>query len=255
MFLFKWTPLVLNIFDKNAKSHLEGREGEPGPPLARRTGWQARLPARCQPGSPSPVGRLPAPAAPRCLTTMDLLLLCILVLFCINKVNTPFKLNAPPGDWVGDLASSLHLARGSPGFRSDFNLWLSLESLLLLISTELLEEVGRWLALWPRRGGRDPMEVLGAPAAKPVCRHLPRGAGRIKACPGPARGCRQHESLGDRPPPAAGVSGEWQTVWWALPRQPLNRDLQRGQHHKKGSLCFTLACYCSHIELGTFPNL
>ena len=27
MFPFKWTPLVLNIFDKNAKSHLEGGKG------------------------------------------------------------------------------------------------------------------------------------------------------------------------------------------------------------------------------------
>lgn len=44
------------------------------------------------------VGRLPEPAAPHCLTTTDLRLPSILVLFCINKVNTPFKLNAPPGD-------------------------------------------------------------------------------------------------------------------------------------------------------------
>ena len=27
MFLFKWTPLALNIFDKNAKSHLEDGKG------------------------------------------------------------------------------------------------------------------------------------------------------------------------------------------------------------------------------------
>lgn len=27
MFPFKWTPLVLNIFDKNVKSQLEGRKG------------------------------------------------------------------------------------------------------------------------------------------------------------------------------------------------------------------------------------
>lgn len=96
MFLFKRTPLVLNICDKNAESHLEGAEGTarafscaPGPRRSPRP-----VPAEFT----SPVGRLPAPAAPRCLTTMDLLLLCILVLFCINKVNSPFKLNAPPGD-------------------------------------------------------------------------------------------------------------------------------------------------------------
>jgi len=29
MFPFKWTPLALNIFDKNVKSRLEGRKGIP----------------------------------------------------------------------------------------------------------------------------------------------------------------------------------------------------------------------------------
>lgn len=29
MFPFKWTPLVLNIFDKNVKSQPEGRKGRP----------------------------------------------------------------------------------------------------------------------------------------------------------------------------------------------------------------------------------
>lgn len=103
MFLFKWTPLVLNIFDKNAKSHLEGTEGTARAFSGAAGGDRRPGPARAAPRSvpaefTSPVGRLPAPAAPRCLTTMDLLLLCILVLFCINKVNSPFKLNAPPGD-------------------------------------------------------------------------------------------------------------------------------------------------------------
>lgn len=46
MFLFKWTPLVLNIFDKNAKSHLEGRKG-----TARACSCAA--------------GRIAAPAGPR----------------------------------------------------------------------------------------------------------------------------------------------------------------------------------------------
>lgn len=80
--------------------------------------------------------------APRCLTTMDLLLLCILLLFCINKVNTPFKLNAPPGDCTADLASFLHLA-GEPGSSSDFNLWLGWDSLLFAASKRLPEGAGR----------------------------------------------------------------------------------------------------------------
>lgn len=100
MLLFKRTPLVLNIFDKNAKSHLVGREGAARGLLL--LGWQARpgrAPARSVPAEfTSLVGRLPEPAAPHCLTTTDLRLPSILVLFCINKVNTPFKLNAPPGD-------------------------------------------------------------------------------------------------------------------------------------------------------------
>lgn len=41
MFLFKWTPLVLNIFDKNAESHLVGREGAAQP--VKLAGWQPRL--------------------------------------------------------------------------------------------------------------------------------------------------------------------------------------------------------------------
>ena len=65
---------------------------------ARSAGLGPRARRLVPAGFTSRVGRLPAPEAPRCLTTIDLLLLGILVLFCINKVNTPFKLNAPPGD-------------------------------------------------------------------------------------------------------------------------------------------------------------
>lgn len=56
MFLFKWTPLVLNIFDKNAKSHLEGGKGTAlafSCEASRIAGLApaGALPARCQPSS------------------------------------------------------------------------------------------------------------------------------------------------------------------------------------------------------------
>lgn len=120
MFPFKWTPLVLNIFDKNVKSQPEGREGIPqafaaqalpapslGPGPCGPRGRRSAVPGRAEGGQAASAAR-----PPRCLTTMDLLLLCILVLFCVNKVNTPFKLNAPPGDWMPDLGRRL-----SPGLQ------------------------------------------------------------------------------------------------------------------------------------------
>lgn len=118
MFPFKWTPLVLNIFDKNVKSQLEGRKGIPQSIFCRgcqRSEARAPRPAMPRSAGASRVqGGQAASAAqpPRCLTTMDLLLLCILVLFCVNKVNTPFKLNTPPGDWMPDLGRRL-----SPGLQ------------------------------------------------------------------------------------------------------------------------------------------
>lgn len=106
MFPFKWTPLVLNIFDKNVKSQLEGRKGRPqafscrGLPAFVGLGSRAGDAGVHSAGASRVPGGQTASAAqpPCCLTTMDLLLLCILVLFCVNKVNTPFKLNTPPGD-------------------------------------------------------------------------------------------------------------------------------------------------------------
>lgn len=55
MFPFKWTPLVLNIFDKNAKSHAEGTKGT-ARGLPRRAGGIAGLAGQPVP-APAPGGQ------------------------------------------------------------------------------------------------------------------------------------------------------------------------------------------------------
>lgn len=170
----------------------------------RRPGPGPRAPRSVPAEFTSLVGRLPAPAAPCCLTTMDLLLLCILVLFCINKVNTPFKLNASPGDWMGDLARSFHLAWRNPGSRSDFNPELSLESPSLLFKIGFLPVAQVGFRTGPGAARPPPEQLKGPPwsAGQSVSQESDR-----RPC-GPCQGCLQ------------------------------NRDLQRGQHREKGSLCF-----------------
>lgn len=206
---------------------------------ASRRAWRAQRgssPAR-------PGGALPAPQslgasrvhvagwaacqrqrAPRCLTTMDLLLLCILLLFCINKVNAPFKLNAPPGDCTADLASFLHLA-GEPGSSSDFNLWLGLDSLLFAASKRLPEGAGRSGRSDPPAGTRRTLgrfEVC-ALQVRPG-RASPRRAGWIKVVPGSA-GCHRRELPG--PPGSVSPRSDSQPALWALPGCLQNTALQR----------------------------
>lgn len=221
MCLFKWTPRGLNIFDKNAGSQPEGAEGSPDRSVPA---WFTR-----------PVGRLPAPAAPRCLTTMDLLLLCILLLFCINKVNTPFKLNAPPGDWMADPASFPHLA-GEPGSSSDFNLWLGGRLGVLAFHSQWLPEGagGSWGSDPP--GTRTTGGDLGAP-----CVHAsPWRAGWIRVVPGSAG--RHHPEL---PGPPCSVSPG---VTASQPRGPCRAASKTvrsegGPHRDKGPLSRAPAWY------------
>lgn len=106
----------------------------------------------------------------------------------------------------------------------------------------------------PASGDRHPRRRRCARQVSPV--RPPRTVRR--SAPGGVRSVR-----GGRRPWSSGTALIGQSVSQESDRRPCgpcqgclqNRDLQRGQHREKGSLCFTLAWYCSNIGLGTLPTL